>query len=96
MKKSIFTAIKRHIYKVRFNGFMKRLCHIMKDNCGSNDMTAVERVLDKLIPITTEDGRTIIKIGKINFVVREHYPETGKTLDEVLENLAVEKCRKIS
>ncbi len=38
----------------------------------------------------------IITIGKINFIVSERFSDNGKEIVELIERLAVEKCRKIS
>ena len=38
----------------------------------------------------------IITIGKMNFIVNEHFRDNGKEIGELMERLVVEKCRKIS
>jgi len=41
-------------------------------------------------------GTEIITIGKINFIVSERFSDNGKEIGELMERLAVERCRKIS
>lgn len=48
-------------------------------------------------PETAPPQKTeIITIGKINFIVGEHFSDTGKEIGELMERLIVEKYKKIS
>ena len=38
----------------------------------------------------------VVTIGKINFIISERFSDNGKEISELMERLAVEKCRKIS
>lgn len=38
----------------------------------------------------------IVTIGKINFIVAERFAKQGREIGELMERLAVEKCREIS
>lgn len=68
---------------------------ILKDRSASMDMSPLDPILDRLIPIReNEDGSVTIKLGKVNFVVRERFAEKGKNVDELVERLIVEKCRQ--
>lgn len=68
---------------------------ILKDRSGSMDMSPLDPILDRLIPISENaDGSVTIKLGKVNFVVRERFAEKGKDVDELVERLIVEKCRQ--
>ena len=46
---------------------------------------------------TSENNNTtIIKVGKINCVVREIFSDNGKEIDELLEKLIVQKYQNIA
>ena len=47
-------------------------------------------------PKNHDQHSKVITIGKTNFVVKEHFADHGKELDELIERLVVKKCRKIS
>ena len=38
----------------------------------------------------------IVTIGRMNFIVGERFAQNGKKVDELMERLVIEKCRKIS
>ena len=68
---------------------------ILKDRSGSIDMSPLDPILDRPIPMfENADGSVTIKLGKVNFVVRERFAEKGKDVDELVERLIVEKCRQ--
>ena len=48
-------------------------------------------------PETTQPQKAeIITIGKVNFIVNEHFPDNGKEIRELMELLVVKKCREVS
>ena len=48
--------------------------------------------MDKENMIMKKD--TVIKLGKVNYVVKEQFSEKGKQLDELLEKLVVDKYKQ--
>ena len=48
--------------------------------------------MDKENMIMRKD--TVIKLGKVNYVVKEQFSEKGKHLDELLEKLVVDKYKQ--
>ncbi|MEG0273479.1 MAG: hypothetical protein RR514_03005 [Christensenella sp.] len=68
---------------------------ILKDRSAGVDLSPLDPIIDSLIPIReNEDGSVTIKLGKINFVVRERYAEKGRDVEEIVERLVVEKCKQ--
>lgn len=46
-----------------------------------------------IIDVPQNTTETVIRFGKINCVIKEHFAPQGKEIDEILEKLIVEKCR---
>lgn len=80
---------------VQIKALFTKAIVLLKDRSASIDMSPLDPILDRLIPILeNEDGSVTIKLGKVNFVVRERFAEKGKDVDELVERLIVEKCRQ--
>lgn len=68
---------------------------LFKSTYGGIDLSPLDPIIDSLMPVReNEDGSVTIKLGKINFVVRERYAEKGKGVEEIVERLVVEKCKQ--
>lgn len=80
---------------VQIKALFTKAIVLLKDRSASIDMSPLDPILDRLIPILeNEDGSVTIKLGKVNFVVRERFAEKGKDVNELVERLIVEKCRQ--
>lgn len=80
---------------VQIKALFTKVIVLLKDRSASIDMSPLDPILDRLIPVLeNEDGSVTIKLGKVNFVVRERFAEKGKDVNELVERLIVEKCRQ--
>lgn len=80
---------------VQIKALFTKAIVLLKDRSASIDMSPLDPILDRLIPVLeNEDGSVTIKLGKVNFVVRERFAEKGKDVNELVERLIVEKCRQ--
>lgn len=78
----------------QLKAFIKKIGIILKSKCGENHVGYLEPILEKLMPTKATEGSIVIKLGKVNFVVREQFVDGGKPIDEIIEKLIVEKSRQ--
>jgi hypothetical protein len=73
-----------------------RLFVKLADTGGEFNMDIIKSMRPRKELSAQSPQPTVITIGKINFVVNEHFAENGKNIDELMEDLVIDKYRKTS
>jgi hypothetical protein len=87
--------MKLNSLKVRIKRMFIKVAFTLVDTGGEMNMEFIKSMLPKKGTAGQESQPTVITIGKIHYVVNEHFAENGKELDELMEKLVVDKFRKI-